>query len=200
MRIETVKRELFTYDELSEAAQEKARDWWRDGGLNYEWWDFIIDDAKRIGRLLGIDIDKVYFSGFSSQGDGAWFVGEYQYRSGSVQAIKAECPKDKELHRIAETLRDIQRRHFYSLTAAVTHRGNYFHEYCTDINITDDRCEYWQEVSDDTSESLSDVLHDFMHWIYARLESEYEWLNSDQQVAEAIVINECEFTENGEIA
>jgi hypothetical protein len=52
MRVEQVK--VFHFDELDEDAKEKAREWWRDGGLDYEWWDSVVEDAKEIGKLVGI--------------------------------------------------------------------------------------------------------------------------------------------------
>jgi|SRR5579864_1148504 len=49
MREITVK--LYQFDELSESAKEKAREWFRDdGGLMAQWaFDNVIEDAKNIG-------------------------------------------------------------------------------------------------------------------------------------------------------
>lgn len=196
----TKKIELYTYSELSEEAKEKARDWYRQGALEHEWWDCIFDDAKTIGALMGIEIDQIYFSGFSSQGDGACFTGEYQYKKGSVTKIKEYAPQDNELHRIVENLRDIQRQNFYALSATIQHEGRYSHEYSVRVNVSDSRQEYWQDISSDTAESLSDALRDFMRWIYNVLESECDWLVSDKQIVESIEINDYEFTADGEIA
>jgi len=66
--------------------------------------------------------------------------------------------------------------------------------------VTDDRRDYWQSVSDDTRESLSNALRDFMRWIYRSLETEYDYLTSEEQIAESIIINGYEFDEYGEIA
>src|SRR5688572_21955863 len=50
---------VYKFDELSDKAKDKARDWWRQGGLDYEWWEFIYDDAKRIGlEITGFDLDR----------------------------------------------------------------------------------------------------------------------------------------------
>ncbi|KAB2847969.1 MAG: ABC transporter ATP-binding protein, partial [Sphingopyxis terrae] len=35
-------------------------------------------------------------------------------------------------------IRDIQRRHFYQLSADIRHRGRYYHEYCMDITVERD--------------------------------------------------------------
>jgi hypothetical protein len=37
---------VYTFDELSDNAKEKAREWWRSNGLDYEWYDSCIDDIK----------------------------------------------------------------------------------------------------------------------------------------------------------
>jgi hypothetical protein len=50
MRQKTIT--LYQYDELpTEEAKQKAREWYRgdDNGLDYEWWDFQYEDARRAG-------------------------------------------------------------------------------------------------------------------------------------------------------
>jgi hypothetical protein len=188
---------VYEYEELSEKAQERARDWYRETMFDYEWWDSVYYDAKAVAALMGIEIDDISFSGFYSQGDGAQFTGTYQYRKGSVQAVKEYAPQDETLHQIAEELYEIQKRNFYGLTATVKSSGRYNHEYCTDISVLDKDDE---EVADHTEAALIYTLRDYMRWIYRRLEEEYEHLQSDEQVAESIIVNEFEFTEDGEPA
>ena len=196
MRQETVN--IYQFSELSEEAKETARDWWRAGGLDYEWWDGVYETAKDAGAILGIDIEDIYFSGFWSQGDGACFVGQYEYKKGALTAIKKEFPTSKELHQIAADLQTVQKPAFYSLSAGVTHSGHYNHEYCTDIVVTDTRLDYYDDsATKDQSEGIEEALRDFMRWIYSMLESEYEYLNADEQVDDALIANGYEFNEDG---
>ena len=59
------------FDELSDEAKERAREWYRQGNCDDSFWsECTIDDAKEIGKYMGMNVDKVYFSGFWSQGDG----------------------------------------------------------------------------------------------------------------------------------
>ena len=145
---------------------------------------------------MGVDIDRIYFSGFSSQGDGACFEGEYAYRKGAAKAIRDHAPLDTELHRIADELQKLQRAHFYGLSARVSHSGFYSHEYCTRISVFDRD----DDADVDTDESLCDLLRDYMRWIYKRLEQEYEWLTADEQIDNMLRDNEYTFTEEGEIS
>lgn len=59
MRQETTTRTLYQYDELSEKAKAKARDWYREDALDYEWWDSIYEDAFRAGlTITSFDLDR----------------------------------------------------------------------------------------------------------------------------------------------
>lgn len=58
-----------TKDELI----EKYRYMNVDGG--YDWWESIEEDLRSDMDAIGFTVDKMYFSGFWSQGDGACFTG-----------------------------------------------------------------------------------------------------------------------------
>src|SRR3990167_3827578 len=123
--METIEVKVYQFDELNEEAKEKARAWFREGNQNDSFYaESVIDDAKQIGKLMGIDISKVYYSGFWSQGDGACFEGSYAYKKGSLKAIREYAPQDTELHRIATELAMIQRANFYGISGSVKHVGH----------------------------------------------------------------------------
>ena len=102
-----VETELFAFDELSDAAKEKAREWYRQGNLDDDWWDTVYSDFLAICEILGIVLKTrpvklmgggirgkpcVYFRGFCSQGDGASFeVEHYAYARGSVARDHGIC-------------------------------------------------------------------------------------------------------------
>lgn len=195
MKTITKKIKVYNFNELSQDAKERALSDYIQNGMDYEWYDFIVDDAKEIGNIIGIDIDNVYFSGFYSQGDGACFTGKYQYKKDYVKKLKEYAPKDGELHRIAEELFKIQKKNFYQVMAWVNHRGHYYHEMCTDISV--ERNDYAQF---DDGEDIKELLRDFMRWIYKSLEKEYDYLTSEECFAENCEANEYTFLENGKMA
>jgi hypothetical protein len=58
-RIDTVETEVFTFDELDENAKERARDWYREDALDWEWWDCTYSDAESIGlKITGFDLGR----------------------------------------------------------------------------------------------------------------------------------------------
>jgi hypothetical protein len=74
-----IEVEVFKYDELSDSAKEKARNWYLEG-MDYEWWEGVYESVKEDGYELGFCIDDIRFSGFWSQGDGASWLGQVDVR------------------------------------------------------------------------------------------------------------------------
>ena len=196
----------YSFAELSDESKETARSWWREHGLDYEWYDCTIDDAKMCGALLGIDIDKIYFSGFWSQGDGASFESNYRYKPGWRKALRKHAGGDdlKELERIGVELQRAQRFASYQITASTRQHGHYMRGMVVDVELGDPpggdgwptlegRPHLWEEP-------VKDALNDFAHWVYRSLEKEYKYLDSDEYVDEMLTINEYDFTAEGKVA
>jgi hypothetical protein len=208
-------RELITtvyqFDELSDEAKERAREWWREATAgDNDFAESVIDDAATIADLLGIDLRtrRVNLMGGGTRmepaiwwslggGDsGASFDGTYQYRAGSVRDIMQHAPEDAELHRIAHELQSAQRPYFYKLSADIrSNNRSYPH---VDVFVTDDRTGY--DAEDAAAERIVDAMRDFAHWIYRALVREYEYQFSDECVDDNLRANEYEFTEDGERA
>lgn len=205
----TMTTTVYQFNELSDTAKAKAREWWRS---HYEFdAECVIDDACDVAELMGLNIrcerkrradgsaswgPSVYWSGFCSQGDGASFKGLYKYRKGSVAAVRAYAPKDEELHRIAKALVAAQRQAFYQLGADIRQFGHYCHEMSMEIQVYKPKDEYCP-VPVSAEGDIIEALRDFARWIYKQLEQEYEYQTADEQVDENIIANEYEFDEEG---
>jgi len=179
----------YSFAELSDEAKEAARSWWREHGLDYEWYDCTFDYAKAAGAALGITVDNIEFSGFYSHGDGACVTGSYAYRKGWKQALRVVTP-DATPENIGRRLQDAQRLVFYKGTATVVKTG---HRYCDETSVRID-------CDPDTAtftDAVTDALRDFMRWIYKSLEQEYEYLMSDECVDDSIRANDYTFTADG---
>jgi len=147
--------------------------------LDEYWSEGVLDDAKEVGTILGIDIDNIYWSGFCSQVDGACFEGAWSYAEGSCENIIQYAPKDKALHQMAERLRVAVAMHQLKFggdswpRAVVQHVGHYYHSRSVDIEV--DPGDGWGELGIDlaTVKEIRKVLRDFMDWIYKQLKNEY---------------------------
>ena len=62
MRTETTARTLYFFNELSEDAKQKAIEKLWDINVDYEWWEFIYENAANIGlKITGFDIDRASY-------------------------------------------------------------------------------------------------------------------------------------------
>ena len=208
---EIVQTTVYRLDELDESAKGRARDWYRQRAFDDDWYEFVYEDFETICGILGVRLKtdavplmgggtrskpRIYFRGFSSQGDGACFETYYSYEKTAPKKIREHAPLDAELHRIADALLAIQRRNFYQLRAEASHRGHYYHEFSMVISVGRDSGT-WQDMTADAEEAVTEALRDLARWLYRQLECEYEYQTSDAVIDEAIAANEYTFTEAG---
>ena len=198
----TVEKDVFTYDELSDHAKQKAREWYQETENE----DFgsdpcLLEFANTAASLLGIDDMEMSWSGFWCQGDGASFSGTFQMKPDCPETIRAEFPTDTKLHEIADALKVFHVRYIVingsrEWTGKITKDGRYSHEYSMSAEVFDADGE---EMAADTEEEFLEIMRDFARWIYRGLKAEYEYRTSDEAAEEAIRANEYEFDEDGDV-
>jgi len=197
----TMTVEIFTFDELGDDAKQKAREWYREGAFDHEWYDCTMDDAKECLKHCGFDIGDIRFSGFWSQGDGACFDNTtWDASDVDVKALQEHAPQDQELHRLVAALAEISGISTKdgesaldageAIFARIKHTGHYSHEHSSEIDG-----ENFNTLDDETA--FGELARDAMKWAYRRLEAEYDYINSDEQIDETIRINEYDFTASG---
>lgn len=186
------------FEELTEDQKSKVIDDNRNINVDYDWQDYCIDDCKEIGNILGFEMKDIFFRGFYSQGDGACFTGKFSYSKGFLHKIKKDYSFEPELINIASDLHELYRKSFYTVNGNITHRGHYSHERSMSLDFDT----YYTDTKGlvDEDEWL-DIIADFACLIYKRLESEYDYLTSDEQIMESLIANEVEFEldEDGEL-
>ncbi len=173
--------------------------------LNVEdsyWYQGIYGDVKQEQAEHGVTVDRCYFSGFYSQGDGACFIG---------RIMGEDMLKFMEAH-------GLDTKHPFTAKLAkrkgvgvnINHRDRYYHENSVDFGfyyeqfnyVSDDASdpvmetiyEVWQaeqekEISD-FEDAVKDTLRSAMQDLYRRLEEEHDYQTSDEQVRDALEANE----------
>ena len=197
-----IETTVYTFDELSEEAKEHAIEKNREVNVEYwEWYDDIYLAFKE--KYSGLfDIEKIYFSGFYSQGDGAMF--EYNFVT------------DKLINEFIEQLplsplrKKLIKEHIH-FSGSGTHKGNYhnerscYHRLFVEYNGIIDYGRYTKidtfihELQLDYEHYIEERYIELAQILYSMLESEYEWHTSDKAVSECLIDMEYEFTENGEL-
>lgn len=168
----TIEIKAYTFDELSDDAKEKARNWWLYSGLDYDWYESTYEDAKRIGlKITGFNLDRNRHA-----------TGEFLLSANEVAAnIFKEHGETCETYKTAESFMEDWSPIF----------NMYMDETC--VNYESRECEDdLQDLEDDFLESL---LEDYS----IMLQNEYEYMCSDKYIDECITINEYEFDKNGKI-
>lgn len=183
-----------------------------DINLHDDWYESTIDDFKERMCMIGIEVAKVYFSGFSSQGDGAMFEGRIV--DWNLFLGEHGYPNDA----LADHAHNVWR-------FSVKHRGHYNHENCTEFDYhlphPDDKHQTDREflfnfypgketegfaaiawlavirntIASGVEDEFIDIFKDYMRQLYRDLEREHTYQTSAEAVWEAIVANELNIEE-----
>lgn len=182
MREVTIK--VFQFDELAAKTQEKVLEKFRYINVEHDWYEPVYEGFEEIANEYGIEVDDMNFSGFYSQGDGASFTGE-------ISDFKKFAEKTglKRLVRLSNSIE-------YNLNMLVK-RVTY--QYYPSETVEADNGGYYPRLSNLIEEKLGKVKDELCEKLYRDLEEEYDYLTSDEIVAETIRANGYEFTEGGEL-
>lgn len=196
MREDTVVTKVYRFDELSDSAKEKARDWWRDCENQEFGQDIELEFAETAASLLGIEFNTrtvklmgggtrqesvIYWSGFSSQGDGASFKAQYRFAENSPAKIREEFGRDETLWQIADDLAELQAENENCLTAKIDQRGKYVHSRTMYVDWAER--EDGADVPAGAEEELERIMRAFANWIYDGLRQEYDYRMSGNVLA-----------------
>jgi len=194
------------FNALTARQRDEILDKYRDWNVYEGWHDCVYEDFKRDMDAIGIEVDDSYFSGFSSQGDGACFEGRVSNWAKFLESVDYTCPA---LIALAEQ----------AWSFGVKHRGHYYHENCTsftsDMACPSDYCySELDEFIDAHSPYKTDIqnaaflailqgydydkLHDefeeefkrHMRDLYNRLEAEYDHLTTDEAILDSLEAND----------
>ena len=168
------------YQDLPEERKEQERQKYREHGLGYDWWDGVYDYAKETAGKFGLEIDDIFFSGFWSQGDGAYYTGRLRFKP----CVVAELPEEvrdiyRTLHGVDSLLKLIEARYWLPIIE-ISHMGHYSHEQSMQIDIPDYGSDVVNSIIASKEDDICEALRDYARWIYRTLEKEYEFLTSDE--------------------
>ena len=217
-----IEVEVFKYAELSDSAKQRARDWYIEG-MDYEWWEGVYEMAKEDGKEKGFYIDKINFSGFCSQGDGAsWsgFVDVRQWLETNVPdsiGVSAWCQLIQE-DVVTKNIQVTQSgRHSHEETMSfvdVEDNADQFNDdwelhlpsifkgmsvaNLFDIIATDPTCTL--KNVDDITTAIAISGKQYAIDIYHRLREEYDYLCSEEMMLDHFDCNDYHFTDEGALA
>lgn len=174
----------------------------RDINTDHDWWDYIEEMWKEQLYERGVQMGKLYFTGFWSQGDGACFEGSIPCVASFIRA-----------HQLHETYPLLAQATARTWIMSWEQRGRYCHEnslsfdtsgvadfdealgHVYDIEQLEDSgvtvfAEQFDKEVSDFHEHASEVIREYCRDIYRSLEEEYDYQTSDEAVTETLEAND----------
>lgn len=197
-----LETKVYTFDELSEEAKEKAIENYRYLEVElFDWYDPIYDMFKDTYSDL-FEITNIYFSGFCSQGDGAMF--EY---GGITDKLIDEFISQLQL----TPLRNKIVKEAIHFSGSGKHKGYYHNEHCCSHSIYVESQYALERYHSNIQEFIYNLQIDFEYFIekkyielaqqlYQWLQDEYEYLTNPEDEAITLFLQsiDYEYNENGE--
>lgn len=166
----------------------------REINIHDEWYEHEYADFTAAMEEIGVHVERIYFSGFWSQGDGACFEGHIEDWGKYLCSIGVTDPI------LIKEAND-------GWTFSWTQRGRYYHH--KSVNFDDSgvyfppspyseddlRHDVWTAVMNtyDLLKLCDDIREDLeghMKKLYRSLEEDYNYLTSDECVRESIIDND----------
>jgi len=172
--MKTIQLKLYHFDGLSEQGKTKAIADNADFNVSYNWWDMVYEDAHNIGlKIIGFDLDRAHYCN-------AEYIKDAIY---TAKQIITDHGEQTDTYRIAT---DFQKSR----------------DLIVNTGTKDEKAEF--EQADELDEALTGCEESFLKSLalaYLRiLDNEYDYLTSDEAIAEALTANDYWFTADGKIA
>jgi hypothetical protein len=221
-----MEKKRFEYKDLPKELQEDVISFYADSTTDHDWHDMVIEGFKEDMKEIGVEVDKVQFSGFWSQGDGASFTGEvtdleeFLTKTGMNKNsnLTIDLIEAKELSNEIQDFDSPYDQPIYIIFRRISH--HYSHENTCDTDVSGDLggedtfimselggCDGFT-MSIKVSDFLSTLEEMIEKWrektcnkLYRDLEKEYDYLTSEEGIVDYIdalgIDFECEVDEEG---
>jgi len=191
METATVTTQLFKFESMEDfnfpAAEkivenecERIEQWW-----DADWFKY---DFETIAKILGFSVEDFNYTGFYSQGDGACFTGIWSKPDKDpVEEIKDYAPKDKVLHRLAKSVKEIDE----CLEWVEIERESSRYHHSNTMYVKDwecnDKCGKEYDECDEEAEFVLSIAKELADWAYERLEADFKYRTSEEAVKQYII-------------
>jgi len=174
--MKTIEVKLYEFEELSNEAKENAIERNRTMNVEWDWWDCTYEGMKEVG--VKIDSFDIY------------------YRAISIIIEDSEYTARTTIENFGEGMEmvKISKRFIADRDALIKKlgEGNDIAGYSVKEEFID---EYDEEIEYLEEEYRKEMAEEILTW----LREEYEFLQTDEAVAETLIANDYEFTENGQM-
>lgn len=163
---------LYSFNELSNEAKEKAISNLIDINVNYEWWGSTYDDAKNIGlKITSFNLDR------NRHAKGEFILSANEVAQNIINDHGESCETYKTASNFMDEWQPV------------------FNDYMNEESDKYESSESENELQMLEDEFLESILEDYS----IILQNESEYLQSDEAIIETIEANGYTFTESGKL-
>lgn len=185
MRQETITRNIYTWDDLTDQDKDIVIGNNRDINVDHDWWESTYMDAENIGlKITGFDLGR------SQECSGDFLLNAAEVARKILADHGDTCST-------YQTAQDYLQSRFVELKQLCQDEADElciafsFGDGVLDVHDTDE-CELVEVLEDANTNFLKSLLEDYRHM----LQKEYEYLCDDEAIIETIEANEFEFNED----
>jgi hypothetical protein len=164
-----ITTKVYKFDELSDEVKRKVIDRFADVNVEHTWWDYLIEDAAR----AGLSIESFDLASNNIHGD-----FDRNTLVSALYILQNHGP-DTRTYKTA--------KRFFDSRVEMDHR------YFDADNGSDEAAEYWSTVKQLNNDLLEDLLDSYREY----LQTEYDFLTSEDSITGTIRASEIEFLEDG---
>ena len=170
----TIEVNLYEFEELSTEAKEKAIEKNRHINVDYDWWDWLYEGMSEVG--VKVNSFDIYYKNIDITIEDSYYTAEkaienYNEGNGLVKISKQFiADRDALIKKLGE--------------------GNDIGGYSVKDEFID---KYDQEIEYLEKQYRREVSEEVLSWLIG----DYEYLQTDESVAETLISNEYDFTEDG---
>jgi hypothetical protein len=170
--MKTIKLKLYSFDELSEQAQNKALNDLRTINVDFNWWESTYEDAKNIGlKITGFDLDR------NKHATGQFTLSALEVAQNILNDHGDEC----QTYKLA--------------TEFLSKHNPIFADYMDENSENYESRDLEGQLQDLEQDFLNDLLKDYADM----LQKECEHLMSREAIIETFEANDYTFEENGRL-
>jgi hypothetical protein len=191
--MQVIEVKTYKFEELSDKAKEKAREWWTKDGLDEHECECITEDFQYVLEEKGLPSDKVHWRLSCCQGDGVAFYGsvdveEYLTKNKLKTKFKKLFDKDGDLLISNVTINNCNHHYHHYNTMSISYNEDFYGGYDNPTR---------EQACADFVDYLTDHIKELSKQFEKNGYESIDYYNSSSYIDEILIINEYDFLEDG---
>lgn len=183
----TIEVKLYKFDELSEAAQEKALNKWNEGNIDIPWMDENFDSMRKGLEFYDFELKDWSFDYYNASN--GYFKIHSRHYYDEIKELSGV-----RLWKYLQNNYSTYRCKYKGEMKETISGGCPFTGYCVDENFLDPIRAFLKKPTDIT---FMELMEQCVHECAKAIEMNYEYSQSMEYFKETCEANEYEFTEDG---